>query len=132
MTIVSESNLTNNAPDEIFWISKALTNGNKGRGGSWHHSSKDRKEFERLLAGHKTPTFRGVVSIEVIRVLGKNERLWDADSIGRGNAKELIDAMVAVGIFTDDSPKYISNCHYRQKADRREVGPVVIVKVWND
>ena len=55
--------------------------------------------------------------------------LWDADSVLRGNAKELIDSLTALGWFHDDSPKWIVAVDGRQDASRREIGPMVEVEV---
>ena len=55
---------------------------------------------------------------EMIRLLGKGQRLWDYDSIGRGSAKELLDAVVATGWFVDDGPQWITGCRYDQDADK--------------
>jgi len=109
-----------------------MTNGNDGRGGRWFSSAKVRKEIEALLRaeGLTRKPFEGLVSVKLTRVLGKNERFWDADSILRGNSKELIDALVAVGWFYDDGPKFISEVTGAQDASRREEGPIVIVEVF--
>ena len=46
------------------------------------------------------------------------------------NLKELIDALVVVGWFVDDGPKYISEVRFRQRADNpRPVNSTTIVEV---
>lgn len=109
-----------------------LTNGNDGRGGRWFSSAKVRKKLETTIRelGHVREPYDGQVAIQITRVIGKGQRLWDADSIGRGNAKELVDALVACGWFHDDCPKWIAVCDYRQDASRRADGPCVVVDVF--
>lgn len=88
-----------------------LTNGNDGRGGRWFRSAKVRTLIEEMLRcdGHVRSTpFSGPVSLLVTRVLGPRQSLWDADSWQRGNLKEVIDALVVVGWFVDDGPKWIT------------------------
>ena len=111
-----------------------LTNGNTGRGGAFWSSAKARKRIEAILRGRgfSRDPFDCIVSMRLTRVLGKGQRLWDADSILRGNAKELIDALVAVGWFHDDGPKHISEVVGAQDATRRNDGPIVVVEVFRD
>ena len=86
-----------------------LTNNNAGQGRSWHKSATDRKHFEQILrADHLVRSPFGLpVSLEVIRNIGPRQRMWDADSILRGSAKGLIDALTACGWFVDDKPEHI-------------------------
>lgn len=107
-----------------------LTNGNEGRGGRWFKSANFRKKVESLLRklGLVRAPFPWPVAVHVTRVLGKGQRLWDTSSIGRGNWKEIEDALVACGWFTDDSPKYISETRFFQRVDR-DNGPCVEVKI---
>jgi len=110
-----------------------LTNGNGGRGGRWFSSAKIRKQIEATLiaCGHRRLIpFDAPVSLLVTRVMGKRQKAWDADSWQRGNLKELIDALVVVGWFVDDGPKYISEVRFRQRADNpRPVNSTTIVEV---
>ena len=100
-------------------------NRNQGRGGSFWRTAKDREAFEWQLraSGYTRPTCGSRVDLTLTRVLGKGDRLWDADSVLRGNAKELIDSLVALGWFHDDGPKWIRHCDGRQDKTRRDVGP---------
>ena len=109
-----------------------LTNSNGGRSQKWFNSAKIRKSFEssfRILGLAREP-FEGLVKLELTRILGKNQRLWDSDSGLRGNSKELIDALVAIGWFHDDSPKWIEQTVFLQDQSQRENGPAVRVCVY--
>lgn len=92
-----------------------LTNGNNGRGRKWFSSAKTRKLFEAKFAHLKRPTFEHVVSLRVTRVMGPKQRPWDADSWQRGNLKEIIDSLVGIGWFYDDSRKYIDRIMFDEK-----------------
>ncbi len=109
-----------------------LTNGNDGRGSKWFSSAKLRKHYEATVGQFQygRSPFRFIVRLEVTRILGKGQRLWDADSILRGSAKELIDSLVALGWFVDDSPKWIGAVVGYQDATQREIGPAVQVEVF--
>lgn len=112
-----------------------LTNGNDGRGSKWFSSAKMRNDIERTLRAI------GMVRDEpiphqctntVTRVLGPKQRLWDSSSIGRGNWKEIEDALVACGWWVDDGPKYIAETVFRQDSTRRSEGPCVeLVIAWD-
>lgn len=106
-----------------------LTNGNDGRGSKWFSSAKARKTIEATLHAHRRTPFTVPVHLTLTRILGAGQRLWDNDSIGRGNAKELIDSLVALGWFHDDKPKWIFGVDYRQDDKRRSLGPAVEVVV---
>ena len=109
-----------------------LTNGNDGRGHKFFRSAKVREQIETYLRaeGLVREPFAFPVRLKITRVLGKGQRLWDADSILRGNSKELVDALVAVGWFADDGPKHIVEAIGMQHDGMREQGPCVIVEVW--
>ncbi len=110
----------------------ALANNNDGQGRHWGRSNKTRQSFERQLRalGLVRDPFECQVSIVVTRQLGKGQRLWDADSVGRGNAKQLIDSLVAVGWFFDDSPRYIEDCFFTQDSTRRSDGPATRIDIY--
>jgi hypothetical protein len=107
-----------------------LTNGNDGRGSKWFKSSKIRKQIAIVLFTEKRKPFDYPVAIRITRILGRKQQLWDSDSVGRGNAKELIDSLVELGWFHDDGPKWITHCDYRQDSSQRENGPSVLVEVF--
>lgn len=98
-----------------------LTNGNEGRSKHWAPAHKRRREYELTIRSeypHPKPV-KTPVKLTVTRVLGKGQRRMDADSLGRGNAKEIIDALVAVGFLPDDGPKHVHEVTYRQDDTRR-------------
>ncbi len=78
----------------------------------------------------KRDPFKFPVKLTLTRILGPNQRLWDADSVLRGNAKQLVDSLVAVGWFHDDSMKYITQVIGAQDATQRENGPAVLIEVF--
>src|SRR5690606_15849892 len=108
-----------------------LTNGNEGRSKHFGLAAKRRREYEgiiRLLRPNPRP-IPTPAKLTITRVLGRGQRLYDADSLGRGNAKELIDAIVAAGLLPDDGPRFVVSCEYRQDATRRMEGPSVVVEI---
>lgn len=110
-----------------------LTNGNDGRGSKWFSSAKIRKQVESMLRaeGFEREPFDGPVIVHVTRILGKGQRLWDSSSIGRGNWKEIEDALVAIGWFHDDSPKWIQETRFFQDAGQRDSGPATHVTIFD-
>ena len=72
---------------------------------------------------------REKVTVTVVRILGKGQRLWDSSSRGRGNYKQLEDAMVACGWFTDDSPKYIKNTVFLEDDTQRKNGSAIDIYI---
>lgn len=109
-----------------------LTNGNDGRGSKWFNSAKMRKKIETKLRAlgltRSEPIPYRCFNI-VTRILGKGQRLWDSSSVGRGNWKEIEDAMVACGWWVDDSPKYIAHTAFYQDDTRRSEGPCIELKI---
>lgn len=124
-------------------IPHPLTNGNTGRGNHWYASATERKKFEWMLSQFATLDpesccdylndfpFDFPVGLRVTRVLGKKQRLWDVDSIGRGNAKELIDALVGIGILEDDGPAFVKHVEWHQLSlEKRPKYPCIIVEFF--
>jgi len=111
-----------------------LTNGNDGRGNDWFVSNSRRKKYEKLLRKLELvrEPFDFPVSVSVVRILGKGQRLWDSSSVLRGNWKEIEDSLVACGWFKDDSVKHIVNTFGFQDETRRDVGPCVEIIVRRD
>jgi hypothetical protein len=110
----------------------ALTNGNDGRGRAWYASANNRKKLASMLFPFRRKPFGHPVGIRITRILGKREQLWDADSVGRGNAKELVDTLTELGWWSDDGPPFITYCDYRQDKSQRENGPCVKIEVFDD
>lgn len=109
----------------------ALTNSNDGQGHAWYRTKDARRQFERdlLVLGQRRKPFEDPVDVEVIRILGKGQRLWDNSSVGRGNWKQLEDALVSAGWFHDDGPKWIARVGFSQDDSRRKDGPAVRIVV---
>ena len=110
-----------------------LKNRNDGRGHKHYRSASDRKSFERILRlmGATRDPFPAPVVVHLTRVLGKGQRLIDPDSILRGNAKEVLDSLVAVGWFADDSQAHIVSTQGFQDAGHREHGPATFIEVYD-
>jgi hypothetical protein len=108
-----------------------LTNGNTGRGNAWYMSAAFRDKVEKKLRrlGLARQPFQMPVTVTVTRILGRGERLWDSSSILRGNYKEIEDALVAIGWFVNDSPKYIRWTNGRQDDTRRSKGPAIELEI---
>ena len=107
-----------------------LTNGNDGRGSKWFSSAKLRKKIEaELIAdGHRRKPFNVPVVIRLTRILKVRQSLWDVSSWGRGNWKEIEDALVAIGWFHDDGPKFITDIRFVQfvPKTRKEKGEILV------
>lgn len=130
------------------YIDKQLTNGNNGQTKHWSSSHKERRQWvESLVKSEWLPHGLGVdtydiqtamslvpsdslLGLEITRVLGKGQRKWDADSVLRGNAKQLIDSLVELKLADDDSPRYIDWVHAYQDDSDRSNGPSTIVTVY--
>ena len=108
-----------------------LTNGNSGRGNAWYMSAAFRKKAEKTLRqlGMVRSPFPCKVSVTVTRILGKKERPWDSSSVLRGNYKEIEDALVACGWFTDDSMDHIGLTIGKQDTTRREKGSCIELEI---
>lgn len=114
------------------WLRIKLTNHNDGRTRSFHASHTERKDLGvwiRAKHGKRTP-FAFPVRLEVTRILGPREQLWDFSSCGRGNWKEIEDALVANGWFIDDGPKYITGVEFLQDSTKRDSGPSIKIDVF--
>jgi hypothetical protein len=109
-----------------------LTNRNDGQGRSWHRTAGDRQSIEKLLIFERLTRipFDHSVTLCLTRILGKGQRFWDADSGLRGNSKQLIDSLVAVGWFHDDSVKWIEEVRFFQDASQKKNGPAVLIEVF--
>lgn len=109
----------------------SLDNGNDGRTKHFGAAAKRRREYEatiRLFHPRPVPV-QTPARIHVTRVLGPRQRLFDADSLLRGNAKELIDAIVAAGFLPDDGPAHVLEVTASQDKSRRGEGPAVEITI---
>ena len=108
-----------------------LTNGNDGRGSKWFSSANARKKIEKTLRqlGMVREPFNQPVKVTVTRIIGKGQRMWDTSSVGRGNWKEIEDAMVVCGWFHDDCPQWITATTFRQDDSQRHNGPAIKVTI---
>lgn len=130
-------------------IEKKLNNGNEGRTKHWTAAARSRKEWMIAVANceveHQGECMDGEtfiscilsgrplqkrVDIVVTRVLGPRERMYDPDSILRGNAKELIDSIVEAGYLADDSAKHIETVVGKQDDSQRPNGPFTIIEIF--
>lgn len=109
----------------------ALTNGNEGRNKHFGAAAKRRKEYEQTLRamGLVRQPFDFPISLTLTRILGKGQRYYDPDSVLRGSAKELIDALTACGWWHDDSIKHITAVYGLQDDTRRAIGPATEIRV---
>jgi len=118
----------------IISLDWKMNNGNTGRGNAWFRSNKERRELRTLIQeqhGFGDP-FLGPVVVVITRVLGPREHKWDSDSQQRGTVKQLLDAMVELRYFTDDSPKWITHVTCNQDDQDRDMGPALRVQVFED
>ena len=134
--------------DELFTITVdiKLSNQNVGRSRHWSSAAKVKQRWIRALSDSADVNANGIVyplmefhhevlndapisqrvGIVTTRVLGKGERLWDMDSIGRGDIKESIDSLVTHGILKDDSPRHLAWWLGQQDDTKRTHGPLVL------
>ena len=123
-----------------------LKNNNNGQTKHWSSSHSERKRWMKALDSAEVETETGMVfgfhefathvlsgeplsqkvGIEVHRVLGPRERHWDADSVLRGSAKQLIDSLVESNYLTDDSIKHILWALGTQSVERSTESHVLV------
>lgn len=107
-----------------------LSNRNDGRGHHWGRTAGDKKRISYALLGFKREPFSFPVCLYVERIIGPKQRLWDSDSILRGNWKEIQDVLVGCGWFHDDSADWILSCDGRQNNTERQNGPATRVHIF--
>jgi hypothetical protein len=71
-----------------------------------------------------------MVDVVITRVLGKGQRLYDPDSIGRGNCKQIVDCLTDLDWWVDDSARHIRHVDYRQDDTQRSKGPTTTIQVF--
>lgn len=129
-------------PLMTFTVRKELKNGNNGQTKHFSASHKEKKEWLNALPLCDV-TVNGIemsfdmlreevldnrpiaskVGIVVERFLGKRQRLWDSDSVLRGNCKQAIDSFVTREILSDDSMKHVGWTLGVQNDTDKENGP---------
>jgi transglutaminase-like putative cysteine protease len=109
-----------------------LTNGNDGQSKHWGWTHRTRKDLELFLLGYygRRKPFQFPVRLRVTRILGKGERQWDKSSLARGSWKQLEDALVSLGWFADDGPKFITDIEWIQDDSQRHAGPAVQIEAF--
>jgi Holliday junction resolvase RusA-like endonuclease len=96
---------------ESITIDMELTSGNSGQQKHWYESHKQRRRIEDILKEihrKREVPYMTKVALNIVRLYSGRQREWDCDNLLRGNSKQLIDSMVSVGFFLDDSTKYIT------------------------
>ncbi len=130
-------------------INAELKNNNNGQTKHWSTAHRDKKTmFKALQNGFilypgdgniglpkfqremMLEPFTQIVDVTVKRILGKGQRLFDPDSITRGNCKQLIDAICDAGILKDDSSRHIGRVLGLQCDQQRERGPYIEISFW--
>ena len=107
-----------------------LINRNDGQGHSWHRTASQKLTIQRKLRGFKRKPFSFRVDVVMTRILKRRQKLLDPDSLGRGNAKQIVDVLTKLGWWHDDSAKHIGAFDYRQDATQRASGPIVKIEVY--
>lgn len=110
-----------------------LTNDNEGRTRHFSVSRKRRLAYEndlRIFGFFRTkpPLFKQKVTLT--RLLGPGEKFWDWDSVLRGSAKELVDALAALKFFLTDGPRWVVGvAGLQDDTGRRRYGPGVRILI---
>lgn len=86
--------------------------------------------FSEFSCNIMSEPFDRIVDISVLRILGKGQRLWDPDSILRGNCKQLIDSAVDAKILVDDSTRWVGRILGEQCDQQRDRGPSIEISFW--
>lgn len=109
-----------------------ISNKNDGQGRAWYGTNNDKKRFLNDLVWLSrdddydlSPLDDGQYNVVVTRILGKRQRLYDADSVLRGNFKQLMDALVSIGLLADDGATAINFMVALQDSTNRKNGPAI-------
>lgn len=115
----------------VIDIDLVLTNGNNGQGHDWTVSNTQIKRFTKLLKGlnYKFRPLPFPVKLKITRLIGKGKQYWDYSSILSGNAKQLLDAMVACDWFVDDHRHWIKAV-VGDQVERRDKPPGVRIEIF--
>lgn len=115
----------------IATLPVSLINRNDGQGHHWARTAEAKKKLKVALNSfRRTKPFPCRVDVVMTRLLGKGQKLLDPDSLGRGNAKQIVDVLTDLGWWIDDSSKHIRHFDYRQDATRRGEGPAIQLEVF--
>jgi hypothetical protein len=128
-------------------IDKEIKNANNGQTKHWGTSHRERQQWMNALRqsyivesnGAEMPTTDYLEcaspcykqGLLITRHLGKNQRFFDPDSVLRGNAKQLVDGLIEMGVAKDDSVKYLLFVIGLQSDADREIGPYTTVEVFS-
>lgn len=114
------------------WLNANVRSLNEFSGRHSRIRSRERARIAAMLAdelGHaiyQPPDYRQLITIT--RVLGKGQREFDVDNLAGGTLKHLIDALTTIGMWRDDSPRWLAR-RYLQDASRRFEGPGVQIRI---
>lgn len=108
----------------VYAFPIAMTNDNEGRTRHYSTANKRRNLIEQEFRAygffrHQPPLYKQRVVLT--RLLGARQALWDWDSVLRGNAKEIVDALKACKFFFDDSPRWVGGVSGEQDASSRQL-----------
>jgi hypothetical protein len=128
-------------------IDRELKNANNGQTKHWGTSHRERQAWLKkvkdayvvepsgdeimindFLDSYQPPKYQGLL---ITRHLGKNQRYLDPDSVLRGNAKQLVDSLIEIGVAPDDSIKHLKFVIGLQCDKNRELGPYTSVEVFS-
>ena len=130
-------------------VEHKMKNSNNGQTKHWSTTAADRKQWMKALDNATVEVneihlslgefitevlldrpVASLVGLVIERVLGPKERLWDADSVLRGSAKQLIDSIVEYEVLGDDDAKHVLwSLGTQDKSDRTQ-GPAVRVHFY--
>ncbi len=128
-------------------LDRELKNANNGQSKHWSTSHKERQAWAVAVRDGWIKDVSGVeshtddwwecasdpdtkIGLIVTRHLGKRQRLWDSDSVLRGNAKQCIDALISAGMAVDDSPAFVEWTIGVQDDSNKEAGPYTTIEVY--
>lgn len=106
-----------------------LKSQNTGRGNRWFNSARLRNQFEAELQDFCRPFLDVPIHLEYTRIVGPGQRAWDQDNLALA-LKQLQDALVSLGWFHDDSPRWIRSIRYSHDTTARDEGPALKVTAW--
>lgn len=115
--------------DEVIPVD--IVSQNTGRGNRWFNAAKIRNQFEDLLIlqNRRKYPIEVPVDLEYTRRVGPGQRAWDQDNLALA-LKQFQDALVSMGWFHDDSPKWIRSIRYRHDTEHREAGAAIRVVAY--